>query len=78
MQIISFDASFNSHQHVLLSGRPVSHGQLLLSHNVLRLWQLDLMEETTRSKIRDKEEKSLGPFQRKEKILNSVFTVKAS
>jgi len=29
-----FVASFNSHQHVLLSSRPVSHGQLLLSHKV--------------------------------------------
>jgi len=41
----TLDASFNSHQHILLSGRPVSHGQFLLLHNVLHLKQLDLMEK---------------------------------
>ena len=54
---------FNSHQDVLLSGRPVSHGHLLLSHNErtccvcssLIWWRKP--EETKRGKIWEKEEK---------------------
>ena len=64
MLMICFDASFNSHQHVLLSGRPVSHGQLLLSQN---------MHTFVKAKSEGKGLKfGSTSKERKEKMLNSV------
>ena len=46
MQIVCFDASFTSHKYVLLGGYPVSHGQLLLSHNMPSYRVCSMMKET--------------------------------
>lgn len=49
MQILSFDASFNPHDYVLLSDHCISHEGLLLSHLVLMLHYMYMYKSSQKS-----------------------------